>query len=735
VSSASTSAAGVVQLYDGLNSTSTTQALTANQGYLLQQQINAVALSSNITLAGTIDASTGLLLTVTDEGITAGFTVGNVLPAAAAGNDNFFVIVTTQGTMTPPGGSARFCHVGDWWLSNGLVWQFIDAGNQPGNASTTSAGIVQLATTAQTQTGTSGSLAITPSGAAATYIPLSCLTAKGAIISATSPSTASALPVGANGQVLFACSLASTGLCWATPSFGTLTSVTAGTGLSGGTITSSGTISIPTSGVTAGTYTNSTFTVNSLGIVTSALSGAAAIPCSCIVSKGSIITGTAASTPVALPVGVNGQVLTANSVSSSGLCWTTPCSGTVTSVTAGTGLSGGTITGTGTICIPTSGVTAGSYTNANITVNAQGIVTAATSGAGGSGIPCACITAKGSLVTGTAASTPVALPVGTDGQFLAACSTATSGLCWVSASLGPATPTTLGTVYACTSIAGGGVTYLGLCAGCNTQTSNNIAIGYFAMADASGSAANIAIGNSTLQCANQGPQLAIGHSALCRNSGFANTFVGYLSGLSATTTCNSTALGYLALSGLTTGLNNTALGSEAGRSLSTGTGNVFVGTLAGCTLTTGNNNIVIGNGANAATTTVSNTVTLGNSAVTTIRAAVTTITAISDARDKTDIVTLPVGLDFVNSLNPVKFTWQQREPNEVKDGTSEAGFIAQELQAAESQYSADYLGLVYDENPEQLEASPGKLIPVLVKAIQELSAKVAELEEKLASNG
>jgi hypothetical protein len=94
-----------------------------------------------------------------------------------------------------------------------------------------------------------------------------------------------------------------------------------------------------------------------------------------------------------------------------------------------------------------------------------------------------------------------------------------------------------------------------------------------------------------------------------------------------------------------------------------------------------------------------------------------------------------VGLDFINSLNPVKFTWQQREPNEVKDGTTEAGFIAQELQAAESQYSADYLGLVYDENPDKLEASPGKLIPVLVKAIQELSAKVNELEAKLAANG
>ncbi len=49
--------------------------------------------------------------------------------------------------------------------------------------------------------------------------------------------------------------------------------------------------------------------------------------------------------------------------------------GTVTSITAGTGLSGGTITATGTISLPNTG-TAGSY--ANVTTDAQGRVTAGT---------------------------------------------------------------------------------------------------------------------------------------------------------------------------------------------------------------------------------------------------------------------------------------------------------------------------------------------------------------------
>ncbi len=55
-------------------------------------------------------------------------------------------------------------------------------------------------------------------------------------------------------------------------------------------------------------------------------------------------------------------------------------SGGVTSVTAGTGLTGGTITGTGTLALDTTGVTAGTYARANVTVNAQGQVTAASSG-------------------------------------------------------------------------------------------------------------------------------------------------------------------------------------------------------------------------------------------------------------------------------------------------------------------------------------------------------------------
>jgi len=52
-----------------------------------------------------------------------------------------------------------------------------------------------------------------------------------------------------------------------------------------------------------------------------------------------------------------------------------------------------------------------------------------------------------------------------------------------------------------------------------------------------------------------------------------------------------------------------------------------------------------------------------------------------------------------------------------------AGFIAQELDAVQTDANAEWLNLVLKSNPEKLEATYGNLLPIMVKAIQELKAE------------
>jgi hypothetical protein len=148
---------------------------------------------------------------------------------------------------------------------------------------------------------------------------------------------------------------------------------------------------------------------------------------------------------------------------------------------------------------------------------------------------------------------------------------------------------------------------------------------------------------------------------------------------------------------------------------------------AGNTTTTGVNNTCIGRGSTSSSATVYNEFTMGNSSTSNLRCADTSISALSDERDKTNIVDLPLGLSFINTVRPVSFDWDTRDGTRV--GKKDFGFIAQELLVAGNATDyADHMRLVSEENPDLLEADPMKMFPVLIKAIQELSAEVTALK-------
>ena len=231
--------------------------------------------------------------------------------------------------------------------------------------------------------------------------------------------------------------------------------------------------------------------------------------------------------------------------------------------------------------------------------------------------------------------------------------------------------------------------------------------------------------------------VAVGLFSMYANtSGISNVGVGPGSLGQLISTNQNSALGNNAGNTLTSGNNNVFVGHASAPAFTSGDQNIFIGVFSGASIgnptyqTSGNNNIHIGYNTRPASNTASNAITLGNSSNNVLRCAVTTITSLSDERDKKEIQELPVGLEFVEKLKPVKFVWNDRD-EEGKHDVEDFGFIAQDLKAAQEESKASYLNLVYDENPEKLEASYGKLLPVLVKSIQEMSSEIKLLKEEI----
>lgn len=126
-------------------------------------------------------------------------------------------------------------------------------------------------------------------------------------------------------------------------------------------------------------------------------------------------------------------------------------------------------------------------------------------------------------------------------------------------------------------------------------------------------------------------------------------------------------------------------------------------------------------------------------------------TSPSDLRKKKNIEDLPLSLDFINKLRPVQFEWKQPDPatfDRTKhmlvdpDNVTNMGLIAQELKSTLEEFGISTASIISTEPVEahapyldEGDSDPVlgvdyiQLIPALIKAVQDLSAKVEILEK------
>ena len=298
----------------------------------------------------------------------------------------------------------------------------------------------------------------------------------------------------------------------------------------------------------------------------------------------------------------------------------------------------------------------------------------------------------------------------------------------------------------------------------NTTGGSNTALGIVACAANTTGNSNTGLGTSALRFNTSGDyNTAVGQKSLFDlNGGNRNTAVGYEAGSNITTGSFNSSLGYYAGGNQTTGDYNVSLGYNAAPNQSTASNNntcvgsfsgysmggnaddnVFVGYLTTANSSNADGQVCIGNNI---TSIGSYNITLGQNSsgrVYNNYASNATWTRTSDERIKKDIQTnTDCGLDFINDLRTVTYKWKapsehpedfvsyNADQTEAKHTEKMYGFIAQEVKAAMDAHSiTDFSGWnVVEGNGDQQGVSYEMFVMPLVKAVQELSAKVTTLE-------
>ena len=244
--------------------------------------------------------------------------------------------------------------------------------------------------------------------------------------------------------------------------------------------------------------------------------------------------------------------------------------------------------------------------------------------------------------------------------------------------------------------------------------------------------ANIAIGYNTLGGFAPKCQGSIGRFNIAIGAFAAQKF--YRESFACTTICDddNIFIGHCAGCAASNTIRNIFIGYGAGRSFCNNCNNIVIGEFAGSNLNCGDNNILLGAEANASNFNARCEITLGNFSVNHIYSTATSISSLSDCRDKKNISDLCFGINFINSMNPVSFTWDHRDSSVERRGLKDIGFIAQELEALESDLSTTYLTrMILNGDPDRKEAAPLRTYPIAIQALRELATELDQLEAEV----
>jgi trimeric autotransporter adhesin len=256
-------------------------------------------------------------------------------------------------------------------------------------------------------------------------------------------------------------------------------------------------------------------------------------------------------------------------------------------------------------------------------------------------------------------------------------------------------------------------------------------------------------------------------------TGDENAFFGSGAGADNTNGDRNAFFGFASGENNTTGFSNAFFGEGAGAGTTSGSDNTFVGNAAGTTNTTGGSNTAIGNDADVGDVDLTNATAIGarslvtanhslvlgsiagiNGAINdtkvgigttapldrlhvdgiirveTLGAAGTTSlcrntseqisTCSSSLRYKTDIAPFSSGLNLVNRLRPISFTWKE-------GGMRDLGLGAEDVAAIEP------LLATYNEKGEVEGVKYDRLAVVLLNAIKEQQSQIDEQSKQLAA--